>query len=50
MPRVQPGLPLPVAAFTLEAAALLAVTLAFNLLGDSVRDALDPTRGRVAGG
>jgi peptide/nickel transport system permease protein len=30
--------------------ALLAVTLAFNLLGDSVRDALDPTRGRVAGG
>jgi len=31
--------------------ALLATTLAFNLLGDSVRDALDPTAGRaVAGG
>jgi peptide/nickel transport system permease protein len=30
--------------------ALLAVTLAFNLLGDSVRDALDPARGRTAGG
>jgi peptide/nickel transport system permease protein len=27
--------------------ALLATTLAFNLLGDSVRDALDPTAGRV---
>ena len=30
--------------------ALLATTLAFNLLGDSVRDALDPTGGRAAGG
>jgi peptide/nickel transport system permease protein len=30
--------------------ALLATTLAFNLLGDSVRDALDPTAGRTAGG
>jgi peptide/nickel transport system permease protein len=30
--------------------ALLATTLAFNLLGDSVRDALDPTAGRAAGG
>jgi peptide/nickel transport system permease protein len=29
--------------------ALLATTLAFNLLGDSVRDALDPTGGRVTG-
>jgi peptide/nickel transport system permease protein len=28
--------------------ALLATTLAFNLLGDSVRDALDPTAGRAA--
>ena len=30
--------------------ALLATTLAFNLLGDSVRDALDPTAGRSTGG
>jgi peptide/nickel transport system permease protein len=30
--------------------ALLATTLAFNLLGDSVRDALDPTAGRGSGG
>jgi peptide/nickel transport system permease protein len=30
--------------------ALLATTLAFNLLGDSVRDALDPTAGRATGG
>jgi peptide/nickel transport system permease protein len=30
--------------------ALLATTLAFNLLGDSVRDALDPTAGRTTGG
>jgi peptide/nickel transport system permease protein len=30
--------------------ALLATTLAFNLLGDSIRDALDPTAGRTAGG
>jgi peptide/nickel transport system permease protein len=30
--------------------ALLATTLAFNLLGDSVRDALDPTGGRAAAG
>jgi peptide/nickel transport system permease protein len=30
--------------------ALLATTLAFNLLGDSVRDALDPTAGRAGGG
>jgi peptide/nickel transport system permease protein len=30
--------------------ALLATTLAFNLLGDSVRDALDPTGGRATGG
>ena len=30
--------------------ALLATTLAFNLLGDSIRDALDPAGGRVAGG
>ena len=30
--------------------ALLATTLAFNLLGDGVRDALDPTAGRAAGG
>jgi peptide/nickel transport system permease protein len=30
--------------------ALLATTLAFNLLGDSVRDALDPTAGRAAAG
>jgi peptide/nickel transport system permease protein len=30
--------------------ALLATTLAFNLLGDSVRDALDPNAGRTAGG
>jgi peptide/nickel transport system permease protein len=30
--------------------ALLATTLAFNLLGDSVRDALDPTASRTAGG
>jgi peptide/nickel transport system permease protein len=30
--------------------ALLATTLSFNLLGDSVRDALDPTAGRAAGG
>jgi peptide/nickel transport system permease protein len=29
--------------------ALLATTLAFNLLGDSVRDALDPTAGRAGG-
>ena len=30
--------------------ALLATTLAFNLLGDSVRDALDPGAGRGSGG
>jgi peptide/nickel transport system permease protein len=30
--------------------ALLATTLAFNLLGDGVRDALDPTAGRAGGG
>jgi peptide/nickel transport system permease protein len=30
--------------------ALLATTLAFNLLGDSIRDALDPAGGRAAGG
>jgi peptide/nickel transport system permease protein len=30
--------------------ALLATTLAFNLLGDSVRDALDPNAGRTSGG
>jgi peptide/nickel transport system permease protein len=30
--------------------ALLATTLAFNLLGDSIRDAMDPTAGRAAGG
>jgi peptide/nickel transport system permease protein len=30
--------------------ALLATTLAFNLLGDGVRDALDPTAGRATGG
>jgi peptide/nickel transport system permease protein len=30
--------------------ALLATTLAFNLLGDSVRDALDPAGGRAVGG
>jgi peptide/nickel transport system permease protein len=30
--------------------ALLATTLAFNLLGDSVRDALDPTASRTARG
>ena len=30
--------------------ALLATTLAFNLLGDSVRDALDPSAGRAGGG
>jgi peptide/nickel transport system permease protein len=30
--------------------ALLATTLAFNLLGDSVRDALDPTAARAGGG
>ena len=30
--------------------ALLATTLAFNLLGDSVRDALDPAAGRAGGG
>jgi peptide/nickel transport system permease protein len=29
--------------------ALLATTLAFNLLGDSIRDALDPAGGRAAG-
>jgi peptide/nickel transport system permease protein len=30
--------------------ALLATTLAFNLLGDSVRDALDPAAARAGGG
>jgi peptide/nickel transport system permease protein len=30
--------------------ALLATTLAFNLLGDSVRDALDPTASRTSQG